>query len=943
MVGDNMKKYLILLVMILGIVGLGNLFPNKLVHANSTTIYTTSKVGDLDGDGMVNTSDVIHLLMHTYFPDSYKVDQNCDYDKDGLVNTSDVIYLLMYTYFPDNYPLVGEKYNITILDEELTILENITMKSNSKLGIDMFNLAKYIPDGYLWNGKVKYAFANQEFKSAHIEELELIDDMKIIPLFEKSEFDITFNLNGGVFTTGYTNLEELTSDFLADYNAVAGTQATISNFLGDTKDSVKNALSNKALLTKWQWLFKYMYDDLVAYNTKQGTMKVGYVSEALDLLVKLIDLDTTVIKDGTKGPNFRTLVRSYLHGVMNKSKGSESGNPTFAKYVPDFSLEEVQNGLLASQFNKTMKIKNGEELPIPIKEYYVFKGWQDSSGNIVTKATNDMNITALWEEGVGVDKIEITNKIAELEVLKTHQLSWKITPSDAVNQKVKFTSSDTSIASIDDNGLITAHKTGTVTIKIISSAKSGKTDEFTLLVITPGYFEISYDTNSYVTINDVIKLNAVYYNDANQKNTITWESLNPDIALVDEEGYVTGLAKGVAFIRARVTNRQAVYQDFVVTVVDKEISDALKVVLNAHESNVYIEYNLGIGAGTPVYYTDIIGSVSKLLFSDELVINNKYSQATEDKYGSELQNRLLESVEFITVHYTGSMNSGDTAEAIAKYFAKPLSSVATSIHYTTGNDGVFRGMNEIYRAAHAGDDGSLDTVAKFEWRDTPVLVLPTDPEFPVVTITKNSTFAINGRDTEIKIPYETKRGRGYVTDNKWLNEMGLAVNIKDGKYQLGTAWWCYTQVWEGRICSNGGNRNSIGIESCVNKGSDLWYTWQKTAQLTADIMMRHNLDITRVKGHHFFSAKNCPQPMLENELRLWWEFIDLVKAEYEKLQKTDGYTFTFSSNSDFVNNKGRVIKQDLTPEVVTYTVTITNGSTTETIELASIIEGAYNK
>jgi N-acetylmuramoyl-L-alanine amidase CwlA len=340
---------------------------------------------------------------------------------------------------------------------------------------------------------------------------------------------------------------------------------------------------------------------------------------------------------------------------------------------------------------------------------------------------------------------------------------------------------------------------------------------------------------------------------------------------------------------------------------------------------------------------DILGSVSKLLYNEALTIDMTYNKATNDKYGSELQNRLLDSVEFITVHYTGSMNSGDTAEAMAKYFAKPLSSVKTSIHYTTGNDGIYRGMDEVYRAAHAGDDGSLETVAKFEWLDTPVNVLPTDPKFPVVTITKNATYAINGRDTGIKVPKETKFGRGYVTDSKWLNDLGLAVNIKDGKYQLGTSWWCYTQVWEGRICSNGGNRNSIGIESCVNKGSDLWYTWHKTAMLCADIMNRHNLDITRVKGHHFFSAKVCPQPMLENDWEIWWEFLDMVEAEYAKLTKCGEYQFTFTTNSPYVNNKGRIIKQDLTPVVTEYTVTITNGSKTETITLGSILEGTYNK
>ena len=73
-----------------------------VVWGYKDSAYTS---GDLDGDELVNTNDVIYLLMHTYFPDSYPTKQDCDYDNDGIVNTNDVIYLLMHTYFPDSYPI----------------------------------------------------------------------------------------------------------------------------------------------------------------------------------------------------------------------------------------------------------------------------------------------------------------------------------------------------------------------------------------------------------------------------------------------------------------------------------------------------------------------------------------------------------------------------------------------------------------------------------------------------------------------------------------------------------------------------------------------------------------------------------------------------------------------------------------------------------------------
>jgi hypothetical protein len=180
------------------------------------------------------------------------------------------------------------------------------------------------------------------------------------------------------------------------------------------------------------------------------------------------------------------------------------------------------------------------------------------------------------------------------------------------------------------------------------------------------------------------------------------------------------------------------------------------------------------------------------------------------------------------------------------------------------------------------------------------------------------------------------------TPESFINNQGLPFMIVGDEYYMGTTWWAYTQVYEGRICSTGGNRNSIGIESCVNEGSDLWWTWQKTAQLVADIMVRQNLDITRVRGHHFFTAKNCPQPMLENDQELWYEFLELVEAEYELLTKYSGYQVSITSNNpDIVNKNGRVVNQPEQSTCVTYTITFTKDGESKSITLASMVQGIY--
>ena len=93
------------------------------------------------------------------------------------------------------------------------------------------------------------------------------------------------------------------------------------------------------------------------------------------------------------------------------------------------------------------------------------------------------------------------------------------------------------------------------------------------------------------------------------------------------------------------------------------MSDALKEVIASLKSNIFTRYELGIGAGTPVYYRDIYGSVSNFLFED-LVIDDRYLAQGNAASG---HGGVKTSTEFITVHYTGNMRPGSTASANANY------------------------------------------------------------------------------------------------------------------------------------------------------------------------------------------------------------------------------------------------------------------------------------
>lgn len=739
-------------------------------------------------------------------------------------------------------------------------------------------------------------------------------------------FNVHFELNGG--NMQYESRSDVVASLLADYNKANKTSYTLSTLPKGAWDGINfhSFLYTDNYRSKWSWLVEYL--SVVGSSAN----KAGCAA--------ILQYDTA---DAYKKAN-----SNYIYEVSYEFRGFMLGIKftSNANYPSsDYSSYELANGF----WNYLNKAKNPDllkqtaevTLPTPKKENYDFGGWYDNpqfTGDAYTKADRSVNLYAKWNEKVPVTDIAIESELTEIERYSTLQLVWKVLPEDAGIQDVFFSSSDENIATVSSSGLVTFSGVGKVTVTITSLAPSRISSSLEVNVFSPSHFELSYETNSYVQVGDTIKLNAKYIKKDQALADISWESLDPDIATVNE-GVVTGVNPGLAHIKVSANNEE---KEFVVTVLANDLSSILKFIVSCHESNAYTSFDLGIGAGTPAYYMDIIGSVSDILFNEKLSIDDQCEEAQRNNtanYGSSsLGITKRPSTEFITVHYTGNMSAGATALANAKYFSTEKNS---SIHYVTGNDGVFSVLGEDLIGWHAGDG----TQVRFTWTKTGVSYSENDPTYPVWGISSDSYFTINGQKTSIAVPAGTTAATKKVTDSKWINDMGLPFRVVNGEYEMGTVWWCYSQIAEGRICSKGGNLNSVGIESAVNANTDLWYTWQKTAQLVSYLLEKYDLDITRVVGHHFYSAKNCPQPLLENDLDLWWKFIEMVKAERTLDTTYASYKLAFSviDGEEYVNNKGRVINLDVSSEIITYKVRVTLGDVSEEITLATCIPSKYAK
>lgn len=131
---------------------------------------------------------------------------------------------------------------------------------------------------------------------------------------------------------------------------------------------------------------------------------------------------------------------------------------------------------------------------------------------------------------------------------------------------------------------------------------------------------------------------------------------------------------------------------------------------------------------------------------------------------------------------------------------------------------------------------------------------------------------------------------------------------------------------------------SIGIETCVDFGSDLYTTWHRTAKLIASLFVKHDLGMDSILQHYDTSEKNCPQTLRMSGL--YPLAMRLVETEFLVLKYLSDYDITFTSlNDEFVDARGRVIKAPATATRVAYTITIEGADYAESKIFHTILAG----
>ncbi|MBR2760677.1 MAG: Ig-like domain-containing protein [Solobacterium sp.] len=187
----------------------------------------------------------------------------------------------------------------------------------------------------------------------------------------------------------------------------------------------------------------------------------------------------------------------------------------------------------------------------------------DANGTVQALKAGQATIKAVSKQYSGISDTKIIQVVKPVEKVSIEDytqavypgsvitLKAVIEPSDAYDQSINWSSSDTSIATVSSNGQVRFIKEGSVTITAASGGDSTKKGSITLSVNPKPVESISLNqTSASMLSGDTLQLTATTLPKDAGAVTVSWKSSDDKTATVSTSGKVTAVKAGTAVITA---------------------------------------------------------------------------------------------------------------------------------------------------------------------------------------------------------------------------------------------------------------------------------------------------------------------------------------------------------------------------------------------------------
>lgn len=223
-----------------------------------------------------------------------------------------------------------------------------------------------------------------------------------------------------------------------------------------------------------------------------------------------------------------------------------------------------------------------------IDESGTITGVNKGTATITIQSNNNIRKTVkvtVNEKVVPVTKITAIVNNNKIDIGGTAKITTTISPSNATDKTIYYTSKNPDILTVDNTGLVTGKKGGTG--QIIISSPYGVSTSLTI-VVNPKLVEtISLNkSNETMFVGESIIAN-VTVSPTGASNKVKWDSSNKSVATVTQEGLVVGVGTGTSTITATTTDGSQKKASFVVTVQNKTVTKK-EIILKDRSKSMYV-------------------------------------------------------------------------------------------------------------------------------------------------------------------------------------------------------------------------------------------------------------------------------------------------------------------------------------------------------------------
>ena len=428
--------------------------------------------------------------------------------------------------------------------------------------------------------------------------------------------------------------------------------------------------------------------------------------------------------------------------------------------------------------------------------------------------------------GITIDKESLKMKVGE-----TYHLTAKVSPEDATDKSVVWKSDDESIATVDQEGLVTAVKGGS---KTMITATSGEFSASCAVTIEEDVIPVKGITLDKEIIEMAVgsscRLNAtITPSDATDK-TIIWDSSDETIAIVSSSGVIAALKEGDVTITAYSSDRKK-SASCGVFIKDVKIALAKTTGIIGVNDNLnvapYLKSNVSIdqsdvtlsSSDLKVAAVDGLNIVGKSAGKAKITVAYKYGESILEQYFDvEVEDTFLSFVEDIftisgrgvvltTTVKNGAIKTNDKVRIIqspltSKNYNVTIASLETNrkvVESATVGDAIGILMKEAVNkddlnrgsAITTGDTKRLVATQKvygtllITGRKAPAYV-----GYKPMMSANNQTWIVklvNAGEFEILMPNEVYYNIEFeVQDSKMLCVLGQVINIMEGGKTIGT-------------------------------------------------------------------------------------------------------------------------------------------------------------